>query len=87
MGGVELGSLLTDTRHIVVMSHVTAHPLLGISGAVHNLGLGFLTGTGKLRVHGELEIEFDRDKCDNCAICVPYCPTAAITEGRIHHFI
>ncbi len=81
LGGVELGSLLTDTRNVVVLSHVTAHPLLGLCGAVHNLGLGFLTGTGKLRVHAELEIEFDQTKCDNCETCVPYCPTGAIKNS------
>ncbi len=81
LGGVELGSLLTDTRNVVVLSHVTAHPLLGLCGAVHNLGLGFLTGTGKLRVHAPLDIEFDKTKCDNCAACVPYCPTGAIKNG------
>jgi len=81
LGGVELGTLLTDTGNVVVMSHVTAHPLLGISGAVYNFGVGMLTGTGKLRVHSPLEIVFDASKCDNCQICLPYCPTGAITEG------
>lgn len=81
IGGVELGSLLTDTGNLVVMSHVTAHPLLGLSGAVYNLGMGLLTGSGKLRVHACLEILFDPSKCDNCGACLPYCPTAAISSG------
>lgn len=81
LGGVELGSLLTDTGNLVVLSHVTCHPLLGLSGAVHNLGLGLLTGTGKLRVHSCLEIEFNRQRCDGCGVCVPYCPTGAVSNG------
>lgn len=81
LGGVELGSLLTDTGNLVVMSHVTAHPLLGLSGAVANLGTGMLTGTGKLRVHSCLEVLFDQTRCDNCEVCLPYCPTGAISGG------
>lgn len=81
LGGVELGSLLTDTGNIVVLSHVTAHPLLGLAGAICNLGLGFVTKSGKLRVHACLEIEYDEEKCENARLCLPFCPTGAISEG------
>ena len=81
LGGVELGSLLTDTGNVVVLSHVTAHPLLGLAGSICNLGLGFLTKSGKLRVHACLEVGYDEQKCDNCRICLPFCPTGSISEG------
>jgi uncharacterized Fe-S center protein len=82
LGGVELGSLLTDTGGLVVISHVTAHPLMGLAGAVFNLGLGLLTGSGKARVHECLELEFQQEKCDNCGACLPFCPTGAISAGE-----
>ncbi len=78
LGGVEIGSLLLDTGNAAVLSHVTAHPLLGVSGAIGNLGLGFLTASGKLRIHDCLEMRFDREKCDACGLCVPFCPTGAV---------
>jgi len=81
LGGVELGSLVTDTGNLAILSHVTAHPLLGLGGAMCNLGLGLLTATGKSRVHSFLEIEYDEEKCNNCRVCLPYCPTAAITAA------
>ncbi len=81
LGGVELGSLLTDTGNVVVISHVTAHPLLGLSGAVYDFGVGMLTTSGKLRVHSCLEISFDQSKCDNCEACLSFCPTGAISSG------
>jgi len=43
--------------------------------------VGLLTSSGKLRVHSCLDIAFDRGKCDNCGICLPFCPTGAITGG------
>lgn len=82
LGGVELGSLLTDTGNLAVLSHVTCHPLMGMAGAVYNLGLGMLTGTGKLRVHSCLELELQAEKCDGCGVCVPYCPTGAVSYGE-----
>ncbi len=81
LGGVELGSLLTDSGRLLVISHVTAHPLTGLAGAVYNLGLGMLTGTGKARVHACLELEYLEEKCDNCRVCLPFCPTGAISAG------
>ncbi|MBI5250588.1 MAG: DUF362 domain-containing protein [Desulfomonile tiedjei] len=81
LGGVELGSLLTDTGNVVVISHVTAHPLMGLTGAVYNLGVGMLTGSGKLRVHSCLEVAFDPSRCDNCGVCLSFCPTGALSNG------
>jgi uncharacterized protein len=85
LAGIDLGSLLTDINNLLVVSHVTAHPLLGLSGAVANLGLGFLTSTGRLRLHGFLQLDYDAQKCDQCGECLPFCPTGAISgePGRV----
>ena len=85
LAGIDLGSLLTDINNLLVVSHVTAHPLLGLSGAVANLGLGFLTATGLLRLHGFLQIDYDAQKCDHCGECLAFCPTGALSgePGRV----
>jgi uncharacterized Fe-S center protein len=76
---MEVGSLPMECRHLVVFSHVTAHPLLGMAGALLNLGWGLLTATGKLRIHEVLDVEYNEERCDHCKICVPFCPTGAIS--------
>lgn len=82
LGGVEIGSLVTDSGAIAVASHVTLHPILGLAGAIYNTGLGLLTRTGKLRIHEEIEMEYHAEKCDNCQFCIPYCPTGAVSAGE-----
>jgi uncharacterized Fe-S center protein len=79
LAGIDIGSLLTDINNLLVVSHVTAHPLLGLSGAMANLGLGFLTATGRLRLHGFIEIAFDAERCNHCGECLSFCPTGAIS--------
>lgn len=79
LAGIDIGSLLTDTSNLVVVSHVTAHPLLGLSAAVANLGLGFLTATGRQRLHGFIEIAYAADACDHCGECLSFCPTGAMS--------
>ena len=81
LGGVELGSLFTDSTNLIVLSHVTAHPLAGLAGAVYNFGTGLLTRTGKSRVHSCLELEFDESKCDGSKACLAYCPTGAVSDA------
>ena len=79
LAGVEIGSLLTDTGNLIVVSHVTADPLLGLAGAIKNLGLGFLTRSGQLKINGGLEISVDDQACYHCGDCIPFCPTGAIS--------
>jgi uncharacterized protein len=77
--GIDIGSLLTDIDNLLVVSHVTAHPILGLSGAMANLGLGLLTASGRLRIHGYLQIAYNADKCDHCGECLRFCPTGAMS--------
>jgi uncharacterized Fe-S center protein len=86
LAGIDLGSLLTDINNLLVVSHVTAHPLLGLSAAVANLGLGFLTASGRLRLHGFVQIGYDDQKCDHCGECLSFCPTGAMSgqPGRVN---
>jgi uncharacterized Fe-S center protein len=81
LGGIELGSLITDISNLIVISHVTAHPLTGLAGALYNLGSGLLTRTGKSRIHDCLDIEFDELKCNGCKACLTYCPTGALSDA------
>lgn len=78
LAGIDIGSLLTDINNMVVVSHITAHPLLGLNGAVANLGQGFLTTSGRLRLHGFMQINHDATQCDHCGECLPFCPTNAM---------
>ena len=79
LAGIDLGSMLTDIDNLLVVSHITAHPLLGLNGALANLGLGFLTASGRLRLHGFLQLAYDAGKCDHCGECLPFCPTGAMS--------
>jgi uncharacterized protein len=85
LAGVDIGSLITDASHMIVVSHVTAHPLLGLGGALYNLGLGLLTNSGKLKIHGCLEVAHDKEKCDSCGVCLSFCPTGALSneDGKV----
>ncbi len=86
LAGIDIGSLITDVSNVIVISHVTAHPLLGLSGAIANLGLGFLTASGRLKVHGFLQMTYDADKCSQCGDCLCFCPTGAMS-GEAGHVV
>jgi len=53
LGGVEVGTAVCRSDALWVLSHVTLHPLFGISGALLNGGFECLVGRAKTRVlHG-----------------------------------
>ncbi len=50
LGGVEIGTAICRSDVLWVVSHVTLHPLFGISGALLNSGFECLSGRAKTRI-------------------------------------
>lgn len=50
MGGVEVGTAVCRSDALWVVSHVTLHPLFGLSGALLNSGYECLSGRAKTRI-------------------------------------
>jgi uncharacterized Fe-S center protein len=50
LGGVEVGTAICRTDALVVLSHVTLHPLFGMSGAIFNGGFESLICKERLRI-------------------------------------
>ncbi|MCP4021934.1 MAG: DUF362 domain-containing protein [Desulfobacteraceae bacterium] len=50
LGGVEIGTAICRSDAMWVVSHVTLHPLFGISGALLNSGFECLSGRAKTRI-------------------------------------
>jgi len=50
MGGVEVGTAICRTDALMVLSHVTLHPLFGLSGALLNGGFESLIGKERIRI-------------------------------------
>jgi hypothetical protein len=54
LGGVEVGTAICRSDAMWVLSHVTLHPLFGISGALLNSGFECLTGRSRSRVLNDI---------------------------------
>jgi uncharacterized Fe-S center protein len=83
LGGVEVARAIREADCLIMVSHVTAHPLAGISGALVNLGVESLNNSGKTRVHQGLKPLVSPEKCSYCGGCDDQCQWGAISlEGR-----
>lgn len=54
LGGVEVGTAICRSDALWVLSHVTGHPLFGLSGALLNGGFECLSGRARTRLLGGL---------------------------------
>jgi uncharacterized Fe-S center protein len=84
----EVGTLLHQMSHVLVISHVKGHNGTGMGGAIKNLGMGGVSKTSKKWIHVQAKPTFQQEKCTYCGICAKVCPFHAITVKNrewIHH--
>jgi uncharacterized Fe-S center protein len=65
---------------LVCLSHLTGHVQTGVGGAIKNLGMGCASRAGKLDQHAEANPRISAKHCNNCGICLDYCPAGAIIQ-------
>lgn len=83
MGDVRVARIVKEAHALLVVSHVTGHPLAGLGGALVHLGLSCLALQGKEKVHEVLKPRVDVEKCNGCGRCVAYCREKAwVVEGE-----
>ncbi|HIE04804.1 MAG TPA: DUF362 domain-containing protein [Candidatus Latescibacteria bacterium] len=83
---VAVAGVLADVQAIMVLSHLTGHPLTGFGGTLKNLGMGFSSRKGKLAQHSRMPPRVDREKCRGCGTCARWCPMEAIKmKGKVAH--
>lgn len=83
MGKLRVARIIKEAKAVLVVSHVTGHPLAGLGGALVGVGHGCLALEGKEQLHEVLTPRLDEDRCDECGQCASYCQENAwIMEGE-----
>ncbi len=76
----KISSVILHSDILLCLSHLTGHLLTGIGCALKNLGMGCASRAGKLEQHSDVHPRIDPKICNNCGICLDYCPTQAIFQ-------
>lgn len=82
LGGIEVAQAIYEADAIIVVTHVTGHPLAGISGAVTGLGSECLTSSGRRRLHEGIKPIFEDELCNHCGLCIANCPWGALISNE-----
>ncbi len=87
--GVKIPAAIYHCQAMLVVTHLTGHPLTGFGGALKNVGMGLGPRSSKQMQHAELEPEVDDQECILCGECIKWCPEEAISmpEGEERVFI
>jgi uncharacterized Fe-S center protein len=93
LGGVEVGTAVCRCDALWVLSHVTLHPLFGMSGALFNGGFDCLSGRARTRVleglnpypfNGQQAASEERKAFRNRAL-ETHCAVRTAMEGRVYY--
>ncbi len=78
LGGVEVARAFREAECLVVVTHVTAHPMAGMAGAIVNTAVECLNNSGKARIFEGMRPEWEGAKCNSCGACAGCCQWGAL---------
>jgi len=82
MKEIEIAQAIAESDAMISISHVKGHPRTGLGATLKNIGMGCLTKTSKAQLHLAKKPKIDQKACNNCGICIPFCPVGAIQQKK-----
>lgn len=79
---VEIAQGLAEADTAFVLSHFKAHPQACLAGALKQIGIGGVTKIWKAKIHLARKPAINPEKCDNCGVCVKFCPFSAVDDSE-----
>lgn len=78
---VILAPAIAECDSLISIAHAKGHSRTGLAASLKNLGLGCVTKCGRAPVHLAKKPSIDLMKCNDCGICIDYCPVGAIVRA------
>ncbi|KON26618.1 hypothetical protein AC481_06870 [miscellaneous Crenarchaeota group archaeon SMTZ-80] len=75
---VEIAQSIVESDAMISVSHAKGHPRTGFAASLKNIGIGCVTKPYKGQFHLALKPSIDQKKCNDCGICIDFCPVEAI---------
>lgn len=74
----DVATQISESSHIVALTHVKGHIQTGFGGAIKNFGMGGVTKETKKKMHYSSRPVYNKDACTFCGVCAEVCPFDAI---------
>ena len=77
----KIGRAVMDADIIISLSHFKGHEIMGVGGAIKNVGMGCGSRAGKMEMHSDGKPLLDKERCIGCGICQKHCAHGALTKS------
>lgn len=79
----KIGRAVMDADILISVAHFKLHELVGIGGALKNIGMGCGSRAGKMEMHSSGKPKINQELCVGCGVCRKNCAHDALTlKGR-----
>ncbi len=82
MREVEIAQAIAESDGMISISHAKGHPRTGLGASLKNIGMGCVTKISKGLLHLSKKPKIDHQICNDCGICIPFCPVGAIQHSN-----
>lgn len=78
MKEIEIAQAIAESDAMISISHVKGHPRTGFGASLKNVGIGCISKVSKAPLHMAKKPKIIPEKCNNCGLCISFCPVEAI---------
>ena len=82
MKEIEIAQAIAESDAMISIAHAKGHPRTGLGASIKNIGIGCVTKSSKAPLHLLKKPSIDPEVCNDCGICIDFCPVGAIQYSK-----